>query len=65
MLIGLFYRPPNCDAQYDIGIENSLDLALNSGNQNVTIIGDFNLNPVNMASHRKLLYLCNHFGLTQ
>ena len=45
LLIGLFYRPPNSSQDTDTRIENSIDLAPNTGIQNIVIIGDFNLNP--------------------
>jgi hypothetical protein len=57
MLIGLFYRRPNSDAQYDLKIEQSFDLGLNSEKQNIPIVGDFNLSPAIPASKRKLLHL--------
>ena len=45
LLIGLFSRPPNSSQDTDTRIENSIDLAPNTGIQNIVIIGDFNLNP--------------------
>ena len=45
ILFGLFYRPPNSSQDTDTRIENSIDLAPNTGIQNIVIIGEFNLNP--------------------
>ncbi|XP_053373951.1 uncharacterized protein LOC128546712 [Mercenaria mercenaria] len=65
LLLGLFYRPPNSNAFTDQRIEESIDLAYNTGIEDLVITGDFNLNPANTTSARKLTALCTQFGLTQ
>ena len=63
LLVGLFYRSPNTNAAADQSIENSIDLASNTGLHDIVILGDFNLNTCNCK--RKLEALCTQYGLTQ
>jgi len=65
MLVGLFYRHPNTHADIDQSIMNSIDLACNTANDNIVILGDFNLNSSIVNSRRKLESLCNQFSLIQ
>ena len=65
MLVGLFYRPPNTHADIDQSIMNSIDLACNTANDDIVILGDFNLNSSIVNSRRKLESLCSQFSLTQ
>ena len=43
MLIGLFYRPPNTNATIDQSLVNSIDLAFNTANDNVVMLGPLNV----------------------
>ena len=63
ILYGLFYRPPNANAQYFLNIEDSVALAIDTGISDVT--GDFNFNFLNSQSRRKLDSLCTQFSLYQ
>ena len=44
ILFGLFYRPPNSNANYYSNIEDSLSVAIDTGISNIIVTGDFNLN---------------------
>ena len=65
MFVGLLYRPPNTHADIDQSIVNSILLAYNTVNDNIVILGDFNLNSSIVNSRRKLESLCNQFSLIQ
>ena len=54
ILFGLFYRPPNSNANYYTNIENSLALALDTGVTDTVITGDFNFNTLNPQTARKI-----------
>ena len=43
VLIGTFYRPPNSPNDTMAHIENSVGLAVDTNNQDILILGDFNL----------------------
>ena len=64
-MLGHFYRPPNSCSQTDNNIEQSIDLVINTGNNNIIITGDFNLNTSQSSSKKKLQSLRNNFGQTQ
>ena len=65
ILFGLFYRPPNSDANYYTNIENSLTLAVDTGISDTIITGDLNLNLLNLQTSRKIYSLCIQFSLFQ
>lgn len=65
VLIGVFYRPPNTNNDYLQCIENSIGLAIESGVENVVIMGDFNLDVNVTHKRRKIDDLCNQFSLNQ
>ena len=65
MLVGLFYRPPNTHADIDQSLVNSIDLAFNTANGTIVILGDSNFNSSIVNSRRKLESLCSQFSLTQ
>ena len=65
ILFGLFYRPPNSDANYYTNIENSLALAVDTGISDIIITGDLNLNLLNPQTSRKIYSLCTQFSLFQ
>ena len=62
---GLFYRPPNANAQYFLNIEDSVALAIDTGISDVIVTGDFNFNFLNSQSRRKIDSLCTQFSLYQ
>ena len=65
MLVGLFYRPPNTHAVIDQSIMNYIDIACNTANGTIVILGDSNFNSSIVNSRRKLESLCSQFSLTQ
>ena len=65
LLVGTFYRPPNSTPLILADIENSIGLAIDTGIQNVVILGDFNLNFLNTQSKSKINNICRQFNLTQ
>ena len=65
ILFGLFYRPPNSDANYYSNIEDSLALALDTGIADIIVTGDFNFNVLNPQTARKIDSFCTQFSLYQ
>lgn len=65
ILFGLYYRPPNSDANYYTNIENSLALAVDTGITDILITGDFNFNILNPQTARKIESFCTIFSLYQ
>ena len=65
ILFGLFYRPPNSDAAYFSLIEDSINLAVDTGLQDILITGDFNFNMLNIQSSNKIRDLCNQYSFKQ
>ena len=65
VLFGLFYRPPNAYLNYYSIIEYSIHLAVDTGINDITITGDFNINMYNSQSARKINDFCYQFSLTQ
>ena len=65
ILYGLFYRPPNANAQYFLNIEDSVALAIDTGVSDVIVTVDFNFNFLNSQSRRKIDTLCTQFSLYQ
>ncbi|MCG8047724.1 MAG: reverse transcriptase domain-containing protein [Candidatus Thiodiazotropha endolucinida] len=65
ILFGLFYRPPNSDAQHYYRIEDSLALATDTGISNIIVTGDFNYNFLNSRTKRKINSFCTQFSLHQ
>ena len=59
ILFGVFYIPPNSEAVVFSAIEDSINLAVDSGVNDIIITGDFNLNMQNVQSARKLLLFVN------
>ena len=62
---GLFYRPPNSDANYYSNIEDSLALAFDTGIADIIVTGDFNFNLLNPQTARKIDSFCTQFSLYQ
>lgn len=65
ILFGLFYRPPSADANYNLDIENSLYLAVDTDIPDLIVTGDFNLNTLNPLMSRKIESFCTQFSLHQ
>ena len=65
ILVGLFDRPPNSISELTDRIESSIDLAVNTGIEDITITGDFNLNPFVPQALRTLNDIMCMCGLTQ
>ena len=65
ILFGVFYRPPNSEAVTFSAIEDSINLAVDSGVNDIIITGDFNLNMQNVQSARKITSLCEQLSLVQ
>ena len=65
VLFGLFYRPPNSDADHFAKMENSIHLAVDSNINDVIVTGDFNFNMSNCVTRRKIDGLCQQFSLLQ
>ena len=65
ILFGVFYRPPNSEAVVFSAIEDSINLAVDSGVNDIIITGDFNLNMQNVQSARKITSLCEQLSLVQ
>ena len=65
ILFGVFYRPPNSEAVIFSAIEDSINLAVDSGVNDIIITGDFNLNMQNVQSARKITSLCEQLSLVQ
>ena len=53
ILFGLFYRPPNSNANYYSMIEDSLSLAVDTNISDIIVTGDFNFNLLNPRSSTK------------
>ena len=60
ILVGTFYRPPNSTPQVLTDIENSIGLAVDTGISDIVILGDFNLNILNLQSKKKLVISVNY-----
>lgn len=65
VLFGLFYRPPNSDANYYSTIEDSIHLAVDTDLNDIIVTGDFNFNLLSTQTSRKIEYLCTQFSLYQ
>ena len=65
ILFGVFYRPPEADAEYFTFIEHSVNMATDTGCNNIVITGDFNLNMFKNNSARKINLFCSDFGMHQ
>ena len=65
VLFGVFYRPPNASSNYYSLIEDSLHLAVDTGNNDVVVIGDFNFNLLSSQTSRKIDSLCSQFAFYQ
>lgn len=65
ILFGVFYRPPSADADFNLNIENSLYLAVDTDISDIIVTGDFNLNVLNPQMPRNLDSLCTQFSLYQ
>ena len=65
ILFGVFYRPPNSDANYNLDIENSLYLAVDTDICDIVVTGDLNLNVLNPLTSRKINSFCTQFSLYQ
>jgi hypothetical protein len=59
------YRPPNSSNEYLNSIDESINLAYDSGIKDIIITGDFNLNVLHHPSSRKINSFCQRYGLTQ
>ncbi|MCG7868583.1 MAG: endonuclease/exonuclease/phosphatase family protein [Candidatus Thiodiazotropha taylori] len=65
ILFGIFYRPPNSDANYFSNIEDSLALAVDTAISDIIVTGDFNLNILSARTSRKIESLCLQFSFYQ
>ena len=65
ILFGIFYRPPNSDANYFSNIEDSLALAVDTAISDIIVTGDFNLNILSARASRKIESLCLQFSFFQ
>ena len=65
VLFGVYYRPPNANAEYFSLIETSLNLAIDTGYNDIVVTGDFNLNMLSINTARKIHSLCSEFALHQ
>ena len=65
ILFGLFYRPPNSNANYYSMIEDSLSLAVDTNISDIIVTGDFNFNLLNPRSSTKISSLCTQFSFFQ
>ena len=65
ILFGIFYRPPNSDANYFSNIEDSLALAVDTAISDIIVTGDFNLNILSARTSRKIESLCLQFSFFQ
>ena len=65
VLFGVFYRPPNANSNYYSLIEDSLHLAVDTGNNDIVVTGDFNLNLLSSHTSRKIGSLCSQFAFYQ
>ena len=65
VLFGVFYRPPNADSDYYTAIETSLNLAVDTGYNDIIVTGDFNFNMLIPNTARKINSLCSQFAFQQ
>ena len=65
ILFGVFYRPAYSEAVIFSAIEDSINLAVDSGVNDIIITGNFNLNMQNVQSARKITSLCEQLSLVQ
>ena len=65
VLFGVFYRPPNANSNYYSLIEDSLHLAVDTGNNDIVVTGDFNFNLLPSQTSRKIDSLCSQFAFYQ
>ena len=64
VLIGIFYRLPNADASVLLDIETSIDLAIDTGINDIIITGDLNVDYLK-GNTPKIADICNQYTLTQ
>ena len=64
-LFGLFYRPPNSDANYLSAIENSIYLAVDTGIRDIILTGNFNFDMQKTHTAIKSGDFCLEFSLTE
>jgi len=65
ILIGTFYRPPNSDNNYFCKIEDSIGLAIDTGINDIIVLGDFNLKTQLDQAKRKIDSISQQFALDQ
>lgn len=65
VLLGVFYRPPSSNVQYDAAIEDSIHLAVDTGIEDIVVTGDFNRNMLCPKASQKIISLCTNFGMSQ
>ncbi len=65
ILIGVFYRPPNSTPDVLRDMERSIDLAVDTGIDDIIVTGDLNLNFLAHATRRKLDSLFLPYGFHQ
>ena len=65
VLIGTFYRPPNADASVLLDIETSIDLAIDTGINDIIMTGDLNVDYLKENTRKKIADICNKHTLTQ
>ena len=65
LLFGIFYRPPNVNIHYDSLVEESLGLAIDTGIDNIIVVGDFNKNVLNDKTAKFIESICSQFNFQQ
>ena len=65
ILFGVFYRPPSADSEYFSAIETSLNLAVDTGYNDIIVTGDFNFNMLSPSPARKISSLCTELAFHQ
>ena len=61
----LRFNTESADSVYYSSIEDSLNLAVDTGIQDIIVTGDFNFNLFNQQTLRKIESLCDQFALHQ
>ena len=64
ILFGLFYRPPNSNANCYSMIEESLSIAVDTNISDIIVTNDFNINLLNPRSTTKIRSLCTQFSFS-
>jgi hypothetical protein len=65
VLFGLFYRPPNADANYSNKVEDSIALAIDTNISDIILTGDLNYDALTITSNRKINSITQQFNMSQ